>query len=214
MYKQIQFKNRKEAGERLAKILAVRSFDDAIIYSLPRGGVVIGYEIAKALNSPLELVITRKIAHPYSNEFAICAINEYGDLLCNEEELSVIPEQWVKDRSEVEMDEIIRRKRVYFGNRERLKATGMTAIVVDDGVATGLTIRSAIDAIKKEQPKKIILAVPILPAVVAQMLRREVDELVAIHEPNVFRGAIGSYYDDFSQLNDDDVIRYLNLKRN
>ncbi|MGD9129588.1 MAG: phosphoribosyltransferase family protein [Candidatus Woesebacteria bacterium] len=206
----MQFKNRLEAAKKLAQALLKYKNQDVVLYSLPRGGIVLGVEIARQLKAPLDLIIPRKIGHPSSAEYAICALAEGGSLVCNEAERKIINQDWLKKEVKKEQQEAIRRSKVYLAEKKRLSATNKVAIIVDDGIATGLTIKAAILDIKKQKPKKIVIAVPVLPKDTAADLRKNVDELISLEEPWFFKGAIGSYYQEFGQVSDEEVIALLN----
>ncbi|OGG82084.1 phosphoribosyl transferase [Candidatus Kaiserbacteria bacterium RIFCSPLOWO2_02_FULL_56_11] len=204
----MHFDNRKDAGVRLAKALARYDNEDAIIYALPRGGVVLGAEVARQLELPLELVIPRKIGHPENPEYAVCAVTEEGDLVCNEEEASRLDPTWLKGAVKREQEETKRRRKAYVG-RKRLPATGKLAVIVDDGIATGLTMRAAIRSLRKELPIEIVIAAPIAPHEVVEYLRHEADDVVVLDDSEPFLGAIGAYYTDFPQVTDAEVTKLL-----
>lgn len=205
------FFNRHQAGKLLAEKLKQyhNNKEDVVVYALPRGGVVIAYEIAQALSAPLDLVITRKIGHPENPEYAICAVSESGELLCNEAERKLVGMEWIKHEAQRQIAEAKRRRQKYLG-RESLSAEDKIAIIVDDGVATGLTIKLAIKEIQKQNPAKIIVAVPVIPEDTAKELRSLVDELIALEIGKPFLGSIGQYYHDFTQVEDEEVVKLLN----
>lgn len=203
------FKNRADAGRALAKVLDKYRGENAIIYALPRGGVVTGYEIAHALHLTLDLVIARKIGHPQNPEYAVCAVTENGPLVCDEAERALLDDAWLARAVVRERDEAKRRRRTYLADRLRVSAEGKIAILVDDGVATGLTMRAALAALKAEKPTKIVIAVPCAPAEVAALLRREADEVIVLAEESGYLGAVGAYYEHFPQVSDEEVISLL-----
>lgn len=207
----MKFLNRTEAGALLAEQLKKYKGKDVVIYALPRGGVVTAREIARELNAPLDLIITRKISHPYSPEYAVAATAENGHIIGNRRELMAIDEDWLEMEIENQRREAARRRRKYLGGRGSIPPEGKIAILVDDGVATGLTLRVGIIELRHHRPKKLIVAVPIVPRSTAHILRKEVDELVALHIPSedTFLGAVGAYYEDFSQVTDREVIDML-----
>lgn len=206
------FKNRQEAGALLAEKLMKYRGTDSIVYALPRGGVVVGAEIAKLLAIPLDVAVVKKIGHPYSPEYAICAVSESGDLVCNEEEKQFVSENWLNNAIAGGKEEAVLRRQSYSKIKKTIPAEGKTAIVVDDGVATGLTMKAAIKWIKNQEPKKIVVAVPVIPKETASELGKEIDELVCLDIPEYFLGAVGSYYVNFSQISDDEVERMLSEK--
>lgn len=208
-----RFKDRHEAGHELAEALAQYKVDNIVVYALPRGGVILGYEIAKCLEAPLEVIITRKVGHPLSPEYAIGAVAEDGHMVCNEEEVAYVDPAWFKEEVERERNEARRRREAYLRGRMPLSAKGKTAILVDDGVATGLTFLLSIKELKHQEPKRIIAAVPVAPQTVAEKIRREVDELVALEIPLHFLRAISAYYEEFPPVEDWEVIEVLEEAR-
>lgn len=207
----MRFKDRAEGGQLLARKLAKYKNKNVIVYALPRGGVITALEIAKYLHAPLDLIITRKISHPQNPEYAIAATAENGHILGESRELMSVDEDWLKEEVENQRREAARRKRKYLRGRKILSAEGKVVILVDDGVATGLTIRVGIAELKHRNPSKLIIAVPVVPKSTAKVLQKEADDLVALDTPSddVFLGAVGSYYDSFPQVEDKDVIKIL-----
>ena len=159
------------------------------------------------MQAPLDLIIPRKIGHPYSSEYALCALAEHGSLVCNEAEKAGVDKHWFALELKKEQEEVKRRRKVYLSAKPRLKATNKIAIIVDDGVATGLTMKAAILDVRKQEPKKIVVAVPVISKQTTSDL--EVDEVVALEKPILFRGSIGAYYQEFGQVNDDEVVKLL-----
>lgn len=205
----MRFSDRREAGRRLAKELTRYKGKDAVVYALPRGGVVIGFEVAKALKAPLDLVITRKIGHPQNPEYAVCAVTEEGEFICDEKEAAALDRDWLEKEREKEMGEARRRKELYLGGKERVSAKGKTAVVVDDGVATGLTVLAAVRSLRRQNPKEIIVAVPVVSRDIADNLRKAADKVVVLEEVESL-DAVGNYYKDFSQVSDEEVVEFLN----
>lgn len=205
----MRFSNRQEAGQKLAEALASYKGQPIVVYAIPRGGVVLGEIIAKALGAPLDLVFVRKVGHPANPEYAICVVTENTLKVCNEEEMSHLnPQDMAKLITEAR-EEAKRRRATYLKNRPPLDVTGKTAILVDDGVATGLTFITALKDLKTKNPARIIAALPVLPTDTADKIKTEGAELVALQiDPN-FLGAVGAYYADFPQLEDEEVIRLL-----
>ncbi|VVB69561.1 Phosphoribosyl transferase domain protein [uncultured archaeon] len=201
----MRFKNRAEAGRQLAAVLAKYRGEDIVVYALPRGGVVLGYEIAKSLGAPLDLVITRKIGYPGNEECAVCAVAEDGHMICDRAGSSLLDQDWLMAQAEKEMHEAKRRRQVYLGGRELLPGQGKVAIIVDDGVATGLTILLAVSEMRHSHPKKIVVAVPVSSREAAERIRADADELIALDVPISFV-AVGEHYEQFPQLNDEEVI--------
>lgn len=204
----IQFTNREEAGEKLAKKLISYKGKDVVVYTLPRGGVVVAYEIAKALGAPLGLVITRKIGRPDSPEYAIAAVAEDGHTIENENEVARVDHEWFEAKRQEELVEAKRRRAVYDG-KSITDVKGKTVILVDDGIATGLTVQLSIQELRHHGAKKIILAVPVLLGSPAKTIAPLVDKLIALHTPNDVY-SIGSYYKDFGEVTDEEVVNLLN----
>lgn len=204
------FKDRTDAGKLLAKALAKYENEKTIVYALPRGGVVVGYEVAKALQSPLDIIVTRKIGHPNNPEYAICAVNEKGLLLCNEAEIKSIDQNWLQEETLREQKEAERRVALYRGKRKMEEVEGKVVIIVDDGIATGFTMRLAVRSIKIQKPKKIIVAVPVAPAESLQELKQEgANEVIVLEPSEDFMGAVGAHYLQFEQVEDNKVINLL-----
>ncbi len=205
------FKDRQEAGKLLAQKLKKYKGKDVVVYALPRGGVVTAVEIAKYLDAPLDLIISRKIGHPYNPEYAIAAVAENGDLIGSKEELELVDKEWLRKEIEHQRLEAKRRREKYLAGRKEITAEGKIAILVDDGVATGLTMRAGIRELLHRRPKKIVVAVPVIPSTTAEIIKNEVGELVALEIPsdNEFLGSVGAYYEDFSPVEDEEVITIL-----
>ncbi len=205
----MRFKDRVDAGRRLASALAAYNKADAVVVALPRGGVVLGAEVAKALALPLDLVIPRKIGHPRQPEYAIAAVAECGELASNAGEVERVDPEWFRAEVERQQQEAHRRRQIYLGGRAALKLAGKTAIVVDDGIATGLTMFAALRDIRRAGAARIVVAVPAAPAETVARLRREVDEVVVLAGDEYYLGAVGAYYDDFPQVSDVEVVAVL-----
>lgn len=203
----MRFRDRKDAGRRLVDKLAAKySRQQGVVYALPRGGVVLGAEIARGLGMPLDLIIARKLGHPSNPEYAIGAVGETGELVTNRQETDYIPKAWLQECIEAEQHEARRRQTTYLQGRAPLPAQGKTAILTDDGIATGLTMEVAIRELRHRHPARIVVAVPVIPANTAAKLAREVDEVVALDVPDSYLGAVGAYYEYFPQISDDEVI--------
>ncbi|WP_457093415.1 phosphoribosyltransferase [Microvirga sp. P5_D2] len=208
----MSFKNRSDAGRKLSGALARYQDQHPVILALPRGGVPVAAEVAAELNAPLDLIIARKIGVPSQPELAMGAVvdGETPIIVRNEDVilLSGVSETEFKAVCDAEIAEIIRRRRRYLGHRARADITGRTAIVIDDGIATGATTRAALRATWVRNPKKLVLAVPVAPSDTLAELRSEVDELICLEEHELV-GAIGCYYADFRQVSDEQVIDIL-----
>jgi putative phosphoribosyl transferase len=206
------FEDRKQAGRELAKKLLRFKDQSPVVLALPRGGVTIGFEIARRLNAPLDVVLVRKIGAPVQPELAVAAVadGEHPEMAVNRDvvELLSIPESYLAEERKRQLEEIERRRALYVGDRPRPPVAGHTAIVVDDGIATGATVRAALAAVRRAGPSHLVLAVPVAPAETIAELRPDVDEIECLETPPDFM-AIGSYYEDFLQVTDDEVIAML-----
>jgi len=206
------FENRSEAGRKLARALSSYKNQHPVILALPRGGVPVAAEVAAALNAPLDLIVVRKIGVPFQPELAMGAVVDGGApiIVRNEDVIQSagIDEMEFKVVCDGELAEIERRRQRYLGGRECVNVTGRTAIVIDDGIATGATTRAALRATRMRNPKKLILAVPVAPSESIVTMREEADEVVCL-EDHEFFGAIGLYYRDFRQVSDEEVIQTL-----
>ena len=183
-----------------------------MILALPRGGVPVAAEVAAALNAPLDLILVRKIGVPFQPELAMGAVVDGGApiIVRNEDvmRLAGIDEAEFKAICDSELAEIERRRQRYLGSRERVDVSGRTAIVIDDGIATGATTRAALRATRMRNPKKLVLAVPVAPTDSLAALRSDADEVVCLEDYEFF-GAIGAYYVNFNQVADEEVIEIL-----
>jgi len=208
----MSFRNRIEAGRKLAAALVSYRDKRPVVLALPRGGVPVAAEAASTLSAPLDLILVRKIGVPFEPELAMGAVVDGGSsiIVRNEDVIrhAGIEEVEFQAVCETQLAEIERRRERYLGNRERADVTGRTAIVVDDGIATGATIRAALRATRMRNPQRLVLAVPVAPTESLAELQDEADDLVCLENHEMF-GAIGYYYDDFRQVADEDVIEIL-----
>jgi len=201
------FDNRTDAGRKLASQLeAYANRKDVIVLGIPRGGVPVAFEVAVLLNAPLDVLVSRKLGVPGQEELAFGAIASGGVRILDPEIVEAV------GISDVEIEQITasvkkeleRRERVYRGDRPPLKVEGSTVILVDDGIATGSSMRAAISALHQMKPARLVVAVPVAPHSTCNRLRREVDQLLCVYMPETFF-AIGQFYDDFSQVTDEEV---------
>jgi putative phosphoribosyl transferase len=206
------FANRQAAGRALAGELAKRNLVDPVVLALPRGGVPVAVEVAKALKAPLDLVLVRKIGVPFRQELAAAAVVDGGqpEIVINEDVISLagVERDYIHMQAKRELAEIERRRQAYLGDRPRAPLVGRTLIVVDDGIATGASMRAALRALRRRGPKALVLAVPVAPADTVDALRAEVDLIVCLATPQPFY-AIGLHYLDFRQLSDQEVVSNL-----
>ena len=203
------FKNRVDAGRQLAEKLAKYRGQDAVVLALPRGGVVIGREIARALELPLDIAVARKIGHPLSPEYAIGAVDDTGAIILNDAETESVSQAWLSDEIEREKEEAVRRVKAYRGDRPPVTISGKIALIVDDGIATGLTMRLVVRSLRAQNPARIVVAVPVASAEAVESLRKEADEVITLEPPEEFLGAVGAHYIEFEQVEDAEVIRLL-----
>ncbi|NQV13731.1 MAG: phosphoribosyltransferase [Parcubacteria group bacterium] len=205
------FRDRAEAGQKLAEALQkYEGQKDAIVLFLPRGGVVLAVEVVRALDLPMDLVVPRKIGAPLNPEYAVGAITEDGEGIFNEEVVAElgIKQKQLKEIVAQEKKEAQRRLRTYRGDRPPLDLAGQTVIIVDDGIATGLTMRAAIKSVKAKGAAKVIVAVPVAARDSLEKIKREVDEVVCLDTPRFF-GAVGAFYQVFGQVEDEEVVELM-----
>jgi predicted phosphoribosyltransferase len=201
-----EFEDRTEAGRRLAKELAAYAGTDAVVLALPRGGVPVAFPVARALGLPLDVFVVRKLGVPGQPELAMGAIASGGARVMNEDVLAGLGlrEADVEAVAEKERTVLEQREHTYRGDRPPLDVRGRTAILVDDGLATGASMRAAIAAVRAREPRRIVVAVPTAPARTLEELRGEVDDVVCVVTPRPFF-AVGGSYVDFDQTTDDEV---------
>ncbi|NWF62351.1 MAG: phosphoribosyltransferase [Fischerella sp.] len=201
------FRDRTQAGQMLArKLSAYANRQDVIVVALPRGGVPVAFEVAKALNVPLDVCIVRKLGVPHHKELAMGAIAAGGVRVLNYDVVSWlgISSKTIDEVAAKELRELQRRDRVYRGERPPLDVRNRTVILIDDGIATGSTMRAAIAILRQQQPQRIIVAVPVAPLETYRELQAEVDEVVCLLTPEPMN-AIGLWYENFSQTTDEEV---------
>lgn len=206
------FKDRLEAGTKLAKSLEkFRGDKKAIVLGLPRGGMVTAFEVAKIIHLPLDLIAPRKIGAPSNPEYAIGAVTIDGEKILNEAVIaeSGISRKYVDEEIKKQIKEAERREKVYRGDRPPLDLLGKTAILVDDGIATGSTMRAAIKSSKKRGAVKVIVAVPVIAPDTLEIIKKECDEVIYLDAPELF-AAVGQFYEIFDQVEDEQVIELMN----
>ncbi len=210
------FENRESAGRDLAEKVAAKSLPDPVVLALPRGGVPVAAEIAKVLKAPLDLVMVRKIGVPWQPELAAAAVIDGKDpqTVVNEEVcgLADVSRSYIDEAAKRELEEIERRRKLYLKDHPHAEIAGRSVIVVDDGIATGTTVRAVLKALRRKKPKSILLAVPVAPEEAIEALQGEVDDIVCLATPVPFYG-IGLHYADFHQVPDEEVIKILEQAR-
>lgn len=207
----MRFRNRTEAGQRLAEKLGMyANRPDVVVLGLPRGGVPVAYIVARTLNVPLDIIVSRKLGAPGEPELAMGAIASGGGRVLNDDVIRMcgVSPETLEVATANELREVARRERVYRNDRPLPDLKGRTVILVDDGVATGATIRAAAVAVRQQQPVRVVVAVPVAAASTCETLRAEVDEVVCVLEPIELYG-VGLWYDHFSQISDDTVCSLL-----
>jgi putative phosphoribosyl transferase len=208
----MMFRDREEAGHALAQRLVHLKGAEPVVLALPRGGVPVAAPIAEALAAPLDLLMVRKIGAPGHAEFGIGAVvdGDRPETVLDEESVRLlgVPPGYIERETERQLAEIERRRALYLHGRPAVALGGRTAVIVDDGVATGGTVRVALQAVARAGARRVVLAVPVAPADTAVALRALCDETVFLYTPHDF-GAVGFYYDDFRQVADSEVVALL-----
>jgi predicted phosphoribosyltransferase len=202
-----RFADRFHAGRFLSRhLLAYAHRPDVLVLGLPRGGIPVAYEVATALDAPLDVFVVRKLGVPGHEELAFGAIATGGARVLNDEIVRMLPvsEATIEQVSRAEERELARRERLYRGARPAARIAGRTAILVDDGLATGSSMRVAVEALRTESPSRVVVAVPIAPRSTCEALAEEVDDIVCAVTPEPFY-AVGAWYEDFSQTSDEEV---------
>jgi len=207
----IMFRNRSEAGRKLAEKLSLyKGQGDVVVLALPRGGVPVGYEIATYLGVPMDVLIARKLGAPGQPELGIGAIAPGGIRVLDDRLIRLlgVSKEYIEKVSQEEAQELQRRTQEYRDGRPDIPLEGKTVIIVDDGLATGVTARAAVESVRRRNPKKIILAIPVCASQAIPFMRSLVDELVCLLTPSEL-GAVGLWYSDFRQISDEEVKRLI-----
>lgn len=208
------FKDRENARRRLAKRLSAYRDADPVVFALPRGGVPVGYEISRALQAPLDVLVARKLGAPGQPELGIGAVAPGGVRVLNEEAVGMLglPDDYLERVTAREEAEARRRLRRFRGERPEPEVRERTAILADDGLATGVTALAAVEALRRRNPRRLILAVPVCAEGSVELLKPKVDEVVCLEIPVDF-GAVGFWYRDFGQIPDEEVVKLLESAR-
>lgn len=203
------FRDRVQAGLLLASKLRKYKNDPGIVLAVPRGGVPVAYAVAKELGFPIEVILTKKIGHPFNKEYAIGAASLTDYFVLPHENVS---EAYIQNEIASIRRRLKEMYKIFMGDREPEKLEGKTVIVIDDGIATGNTLMGTINILRKSNPGKIVIAVPVASESAVKKLSKEVDEVIALLIPEEFHG-VGSFYLDFAQVTDEEVILYLDKLR-
>ncbi len=208
------FLDRTDAGKQLAQALRRMPLKDPVVLALPRGGVPVAVEVANALDAPLDLLFVRKIGAPYQPELALAAVAEGGFVSVNDAmpEFGEATQDYIEQQTQHQLQEIARRRQLYLGGRPPLPLEGRTAVVVDDGIATGATVRAALELLRNKRPARIVLAVPVAPRRTLEELRPWADDIVCLETPSIFE-AVGRHYHLFGQVEDEEVVERLGGRR-
>lgn len=206
------FHDRFDAGRRLGALLQHLKEKDPVVLALPRGGVAIGREVARGLGAPLDIVLVRKIGVPWQPELALGAVSDGAEpqifIDAAMQKALAIPDDFLREETARQLTELERRRRIYCADRPPVAVEGRTAIVVDDGIATGATMRVALRAVRRRKPSQLVLAAPVAAPETLAALKDEADEMVCVATPAGL-GAIGYYYEDFHQMSDAEVTQLL-----
>ena len=205
----LPFEDREDAGRRLAKELRKRNYENPVILALPRGGVPVAFEVARVLEAQMDLLFVKKIGAPGWPEFGMGAVVDGANpqMVLTEEivrELRPSPD-YIEAEMQRQLKEIARRRLIYLGDRQPIDLKDRTVIIVDDGIATGGTVKAALKGVRKNKPRKIVLAIPVAPAETLEELSDQCDEIICLYTPYPF-GAVGAFYRDFNQTDDNEVI--------
>ena len=205
----MKFENRKDAGLRLAGALEKFKSEEPLVFALTKGGLVLAAEIAGKLDAPLDMIFVKKIGHPENSEFAICAMADDGPPVCTPDEIQMVSSKWLDKEIGKGRREIRKRREKYFGAVTSPNVEGKTVIIVDDGIDTGLSVRAGILEMKERKPKKLIVAIPVVPAPTAEIIKAMVDELVSLMIDPHYLGTVGLHYHHFDLVDDEKVVTLL-----
>lgn len=210
----MRFNDRVEAGKQLGTALKKYSGEDIIVLGIPRGGVVTGFYVAEELEAPLDVIVPKKLGAPMNPELAIGAVTEEGEPIVDEDlvERLGVTQSYIEEEAESKKDEIQRRLKLYRGDRPYPSLKDKVVILVDDGIATGATMKAGIASVKSRNPSKLVVGVPVSSPSSVREIEPEVDEVVALSTPTPFY-AIGQFYEWFPQNTDEQVIRLLEENR-
>ncbi len=208
---EVLLKDRKQAAEQLIERLKdYKKRNDVVVMAIPRGGVPIGSDVARALNAPLDIFLNKKISHPLNPEYAIGSVTPEDSKLESHIDVDL---DYIKKETERLRQELAERKEKYMGDRARIDPRGKVVLIVDDGIATGSTMKASIHSMYQRGAEKVVLAVPVAPPNTIKRLENKVDRVICLYQPSYFR-AIGQFYKDFDQVSDEAVIAALKASRN
>jgi predicted phosphoribosyltransferase len=206
------FKDRQKAGQLLADAVAQRHFSDPVVLALPRGGVPVAAEVAAKLNAPLDIILVRKIGAPLQPELALGAVidGDAREIVLNPDVVSEtgVSDEYIRREADRQIQIIEERRKQWIGDKPRAQISGKTAILVDDGIATGATMRASVHAVRRQAPKAVIVATPVAALETVETLKGEADDVICLEAP-MYLGAIGFYYRNFSQISDEEVVETL-----
>ncbi len=202
------FRDRSDAGRKLAELLVRYSGPNTVVYAIPNGGVVVGFEVAQMLHAPLGLAVIGTIAHPISPSFAVCAVTEHGDRVCDEFGMYALDEKWVEHQTEITRRTISDRC-AFFGVSDDNDLSGKTVIIVDDGMVTGLPMKAAITLLRQRNPKQLIAAAPSAPIEIVEKIAKLVDDVEVLTPDKQYRGVTRAYYEHFPTVTDAEVTEML-----
>ncbi len=206
----MSYLNRQDAGQQLAKALRRFQRDNVVVLALPRGGVVLGAEVARELGTPLGLVLVRKIGHPSNPEYAVGAVAEDERPIYDKGGIATIDKRWLTQAEASARAIIAHRRKYYYGeDLTPPDIAGKTVIIVDDGIATGLTMEAAVLAVRRKRPKRIVVAIPVAASGSVKKIRDIADEVLVLDNPDNFLGAVGAHYRHFEQIDDEEVRKLL-----
>jgi putative phosphoribosyl transferase len=199
------FRDRNEAADILAEQLAPGCGTDTVIYGIPRGGTIMARRVGERLHVPTDMVLVRKIGHPDEEEYAIAAVSESGDLAVNEQEVARVDAGWFSEAVKAAQAEAVRRRQSYLKGVPKRPVAG-TAVLVDDGMATGLTVEAAVGWLKRRVPNNIVVAVPVASTTAVARLAPLVDRVIVLEPTEEFGNSVGEHYLEFPQISDDEVL--------
>ncbi|MCC5889924.1 MAG: hypothetical protein JJU01_05085 [Alkalibacterium sp.] len=205
----MRFTDRLDAARQLSKKLEAVSREKPVVLALPRGGVPLGLEIARTYQLPLDVILSKKIGHPLYPEFAIGALAEDGNPLVNSYQKKNLDEEWLTHEIESIRQQIADRRGMYDKVLKKQDLRNRSVILIDDGIATGMTMKAAIESVRKQEAATVTVAVPVIPKDTYHELVKLADRVIAVDVPEVFLGAVGAYYGKFNQVSDREVIRML-----